>query len=169
MDPYQGGGEMISSVWFRDASWNEIPHKFEAGTPNIAGAIGLAAAVDYLCNIGMVAVTNYEQELTTYALRSLQEVPDLRIYGEAPERGGVISFLLGEIHPTDLATWLSRRGIAVRAGHHCAQPVMRKLNIPATTRASLYFYNTPAEIDYLVESLLEARSFFARIRNRTLR
>jgi cysteine desulfurase/selenocysteine lyase len=161
MNPYQGGGEMISSVWLENATWNEIPHKFEAGTPHIAGAVGWGAAVDYLSAIGMIPIALYEQELTTYALQKLSAIKNMRIYGTAPERGGVISFNLGEIHPHDLAHFLDRQGIAVRAGHHCAQPIMRKLNIAATTRISLYFYNTRKEIDYTAEKLEEAQQFFA--------
>jgi cysteine desulfurase/selenocysteine lyase len=161
MNPYQGGGEMINSVWLEDATWNEIPHKFEAGTPNIAGAVGLAKAVEYLENIGMINLTLYEQELTTYALENMAQLPGMKIYGSAPERGGVISFNLGDIHPHDLSHFLDQEGIAVRAGHHCAQPVMRKLNIAATTRVSFYFYNTKEEIDYLIEQLNNAREFFA--------
>jgi cysteine desulfurase/selenocysteine lyase len=161
MNPYQGGGEMINSVWLEDATWNEIPHKFEAGTPNIAGAIGLAKAVEYLEEIGMVNLTLYEQELTTYALEKMGKIDGMKIYGAAPERGGVISFNLGDIHPHDLSHFLDQQGIAVRAGHHCAQPVMRKLNIAATTRVSFYFYNTKEEIDYLVDKLKEAKEFFA--------
>jgi cysteine desulfurase/selenocysteine lyase len=161
MNPYQGGGEMIKSVWFEEATWNEIPHKFEAGTPNIAGAIGLASAVEYLENVGMVNLTLYEQELTTYGLEKMAEIQGMKIYGAAPERGGVISFNLGDIHPHDLSHFLDQQGIAVRAGHHCAQPVMRKLNIAATTRVSFYFYNTKEEIDYFVDQLQKAKEFFA--------
>jgi len=160
MDPYQGGGEMISSVWLDKATWNELPHKFEAGTPNIAGAIGLGAAMDYLSEIGMEKITLYEQKLTTYALSRMKEIVDMKIFGLAPFRGGVISFYLGKIHPHDMAQYLDSEGIAVRAGHHCAQPVMRKLGIPATTRASFYFYNTYEEIDHFIEVLKKAREFF---------
>jgi len=160
MNPYQGGGEMISSVWLESSTWNEIPHKFEAGTPNIAGAVGLGAAVDYLTNIGMIPITLYEQELTTYALEQMSEIKDLIIYGSAPERGGVISFNLGTVHPHDLSHFLDQEGIAVRAGHHCAQPIMRKLDIAATTRISLYFYNTKDEVDYFIKKLHEAEDFF---------
>ncbi len=160
MNPYQGGGEMIQSVWLDRATWNEIPYKFEAGTPNIAGAIALGAAVDYLQTIGMEKITLFEQELTTYALNKLSELRGLVIYGNAPERGGVISFNLGEVHPHDLSHFLDQQGIAVRAGHHCAQPIMRKLDIAATTRASFYFYNTFEEIDYFVEQLKAAIKFF---------
>lgn len=160
MNPYQGGGEMIDAVWYDSATWNEIPHKFEAGTPNIAGAIGFGAAVDYLSDIGMENLTLYEQELTTYALERMYKIPDIQIYGAAPERGGVVSFNLGNIHPHDLSHFLDQQGIAVRAGHHCAQPLMRKLDVAATTRASFYFYNTFAEIDYFIEQLQAAGEFF---------
>lgn len=160
MNPYQGGGEMISSVWLEDATWNEIPHKFEAGTPNIAGAVGLAVAIEYLEKVGMIPLALYEQELTTYALEKMAAIEGLVIYGTAPERGGVISFNLGNVHPHDVSHFLDQQGIAVRAGHHCAQPVMRKLNIAATTRASFYFYNTKEEIDYFVDQLHQAQEFF---------
>jgi cysteine desulfurase/selenocysteine lyase len=161
MNPYQGGGEMINSVWLENATWNEIPHKFEAGTPNIAGVVGFASAISYLERIGMVPIALYEQELTTYALEKLMSIDTMKIYGSAPERGGVISFNLGDIHPHDLAQFLDQEGIAVRAGHHCAQPLMRKLDIAATTRISLYLYNTKSEIDYVTEKLEKARSFFS--------
>jgi len=160
MDPYQGGGEMINSVWLDDSTWNEIPHKFEAGTPNIVGAIGLGVAVDYLQKIGMKKIALYEQEQTTYAIEKMLNIDGLKIYGSAPERGGVLSFNIGNLHPHDLSHFLDQQGIAVRAGHHCAQPVMRKLNIAATTRASLYFYNTKEEIDIFVEELKNAKKFF---------
>jgi cysteine desulfurase/selenocysteine lyase len=160
MDPYQGGGEMISSVWLEEATYNEIPHKFEAGTPNIAGAIAFGEAIDYLSKIGMRNITRYEQKLTTYALKEIKKIKGLRLFGEAPERGGVISFYLGNIHPHDLAQFLDNEGIAIRAGHHCAQPVMRKLKIPATARASLYFYNTFDEIDKFIDGLKKAQEFF---------
>ncbi len=160
MTPYQSGGEMIRSVWLDRATYNEIPYKFEAGTPNIAGAIGLAAAIDYLEGIGMQKITKYEQKITTYALSRMKEIEGMRIFGEAPERGGVISFYLGNIHPHDIAQYLDKDGIAVRAGHHCAQPIMRKLNISSTTRASFYFYNTFEEVDLFIESLKKAREFF---------
>ncbi|MGD9488146.1 MAG: cysteine desulfurase [Calditrichaceae bacterium] len=160
MNPYQGGGEMINSVWLENATWNEIPHKFEAGTPNIAGAIGFSAAVEYLENIGMNAITMYEQDITTYALDKMRELENIKIYGSAPERGGVISFNLGNIHPHDLSHFLDQQGIAVRAGHHCAQPIMRKLDIAATTRASFYFYNTFEEVDYFIDQLQKAQKFF---------
>jgi cysteine desulfurase/selenocysteine lyase len=160
MEPYQGGGEMISSVWLDKASWNELPHKFEAGTPNIAGAVGFKSAIEYLSQIGMEKITLYEQKLTTYALSRMGEISDMKIFGMAPFRGGVISFFLGKIHPHDMAQFLDSHGIAVRAGHHCAQPLMRKLGIPATTRASFYFYNTFEEIDYLLNSFKKALEYF---------
>ncbi len=160
MNPYQGGGEMINSVWHDRATWNEIPHKFEAGTPNIAGAIGLGAAIDYLQSVGMENIALYEQELTTYALDKMMALPGMKVYGHAPERGGAISFNLGNVHPHDMAQFLDQQGIAVRAGHHCAQLIMQKLDIAATTRASFYLYNTFDEIDYFVEQLKKAQSFF---------
>ncbi len=160
MDPYQGGGEMISSVWHERSTWNEIPHKFEAGTPHIAGAIGLGSAIDYLKDIGMTNIALYEQELTTYALDKMMQIPRMKIYGNAPERGGAVSFNIGNVHPHDLSHFLDQQGIAVRAGHHCAQLIMRKLDIAATTRASFYLYNTFKEIDFFVEQLIEAQKFF---------
>lgn len=160
MNPYQGGGEMIQSVWLDHATYNDIPHKFEAGTPNIAGVIGLTAAIDYLSQIGMENITKYEQKLVTYALSRMRDIKGIRIFGNAPFRGGVISFSLGDIHPHDVAQFLDKDGFAVRAGHHCAQPVMRKLGVPATTRASFYFYNTFEEIDRFIESLSKVREFF---------
>jgi cysteine desulfurase/selenocysteine lyase len=160
MDPYQGGGEMISSVWLEEATYNEIPHKFEAGTPNIAGAIAFGEAIDYLSQIGMRNITRYEQKLTTYALKEMKKIKGMRLFGEAPERGGVISFYLGNVHPHDLAQFLDNEGIAIRAGHHCAQPVMRKLKVPATARASLYFYNTCDEIDKFIDGLKKSQEFF---------
>jgi cysteine desulfurase/selenocysteine lyase len=160
MDPFQGGGEMIRSVWLDRALWNEIPHKFEAGTPNIAGGIGMAAAVDYLSIIGMENITRYEQKLTTYALAGMRKINGMRIFGDSPFRGGVISFYLGNVHPHDMAQFLDNEGIAIRAGHHCAQPVMRKLGIPATARASFYFYNTFEEVDFFIDKLNKARNFF---------
>ena len=160
MNPYQGGGEMINTVWLESATWAEIPHKFEAGTPNIAGAIGFSAAIDYLEKTGMNNITLYEQEITSYAIEKMMNIPGMVIYGAAPERGGAVSFNLGNIHPHDLSHFLDQQGIAVRAGHHCAQTIMNKLNIAATTRASFYFYNTFEEVDYFVEQLNKATEFF---------
>ncbi len=160
MNPYQGGGEMINAVWLDRATWAEIPHKFEAGTPNIAGAIGLGAAIDFLQQIGMKQITLYEQQLTTYALERMTRFKEMTIYGHAPERGSAISFNLGSIHPHDMAQFLDQYGVAIRAGHHCAQPIMRKLNVAAVNRASFYFYNTTEEIDAFIDVLKKARDFF---------
>ena len=163
MPPYQGGGEMIASVWLDRATWNDLPYKFEAGTPNIAGAVGLKNAVDYLAKLGMDAVRRHEEELTRYALARLRELDDITFHGEAPERGGVVSFSLGEIHPHDIAQFLDNEGVAIRAGHHCAYPIMRKLGVAATARASLYLYNTTEEIDLFVDALRRTREFFHRV------
>ncbi len=162
MPPFMGGGEMIRSVTFERTTFNDVPYKFEAGTPAIAQAIGLGAAVDYLNKIGMMQIRQHEMELTAYALERLQEVPRLTIYGLAPvqQRGGVIAFNLGDLHPHDLATFLDAHGICIRAGHHCAQPLMRRLNVVATARVSFYLYNTPEEIDALVAALQRALAFF---------
>jgi cysteine desulfurase / selenocysteine lyase len=162
MPPWMGGGEMISAVWLDRATWNELPYKFEAGTPNVEGAVGLGVAVDYLAEIGMGAIRAYEEHLVTAALDALRTVADVRIFGASPERGGVISFALGDIHAHDVAQFLDREGIAVRAGHHCAHPIMRKLGVPATARASYYFYNTPEEATALAAALSRAQEFFHR-------
>ena len=166
MPPFLGGGDMIKSVHLRESQWNDIPHKFEAGTPNMAQAIGLGVAVEYLESLGMENVRAHEQQIAAYALERLAVVPDLRIYGPpAGERGGVVTFNLmrdGEllIHPHDLASILDREGVAIRAGHHCAQPLMEHYGVPATARASFYVYNTEAEVDALVDALLKAQSVF---------
>ena len=166
MPPFLGGGDMIKSVHLRESEWNDVPHKFEAGTPNMAQAIGLGAAVEYLDNLGMENVHAHEREMASYALERLADVPDLRIYGPpADERGGVVTFNLmrdGEllIHPHDLASILDREGIAIRAGHHCAQPLMEHYGVPATARASFYVYNTDAEVDALAGALYKAQSVF---------
>lgn len=160
MEPYQAGGEMIEEVTLHDSTYNVIPHKFEAGTPNIAGAVGFGAALDYLEAIGMEKVALYEQELVKYALHKMGHMPGMVIYGRAAHRGGAVSFNLGNIHPHDLAHFLDQQGVAVRAGHHCAQPLMKKLGVGATTRASFYLYNTLEEVDYFVTQLKEAQKFF---------
>jgi cysteine desulfurase/selenocysteine lyase len=163
MEPTEGGGEMITDVRRHESRWAPVPHKFEAGTPPIAQAIGFAAAVDYLNDLGMDAVRRHEVELTRYALERLAQVPDLTVYGppDLDARGGAVSFELGDIHAHDLATILDEeQGVAVRAGHHCAKPLMRFLDVPATARASFYVYNTPADIDALVAGLLQARRVF---------
>jgi cysteine desulfurase/selenocysteine lyase len=160
MEPYKGGGEMISAVWLDQAKWNELPYKFEAGTPNIAGAVGLGAAVDYLETVGMEAVEEHERQLSTYALERLNAVPGVRLYGPDSGRGGVFSFNLGEIHAHDVAQFVDSRGVAVRAGHHCAHPLMRKLGVPSTVRASLYLYNSREDIDRLCAALADCGEFF---------
>jgi cysteine desulfurase/selenocysteine lyase len=153
MPPYQSGGEMIRSVTFEKTTYNVLPHKFEAGTPNIAGAIGLGAAIDYLNDLGMERINTYEKELLDYGTDRLSRIEGLKIIGTAREKGGILSFTLGDIHPHDIGTILDTQGIAIRTGHHCAQPVMQRFGIPATARASLAFYNTRAEIDSLVEGI----------------
>jgi cysteine desulfurase/selenocysteine lyase len=162
MEPTEGGGEMISTVGRYESTWAPVPHKFEAGTPPIAEAIGFGAAVEYLDAVGMDNVKSHEQEITAYALEQLSEIPDLKIYGptNVSLRGGAVSFELGDIHPHDLATIVDQDGIAIRAGHHCARPLMKYLDIPATARASFYLYNIPEEIDALVSSLHKARKLF---------
>jgi len=162
MPPFMGGGEMIRKVGLRESTWNDLPWKFEAGTPAIAEAIGLGAAVDYLNELGMENVRWHEQEITTYAMTQLQAVPGLTIYGPAAsERGGVISFTLGDIHPHDLASILDQEvGVAIRAGHHCAQPLVERLGLAATARASFYVYTIPEDIDVLVQGLHKALQIF---------
>jgi cysteine desulfurase/selenocysteine lyase len=166
MPPFMGGGDMIKSVHLRESEWNDIPYKFEAGTPNIAQAIGLGVAVDYLTELNMEKVQDHEQAIAGYALERLAAVPNLHIYGPpAGERGGVVTFNLirdGEllIHPHDLASILDHDGIAIRAGHHCAQPLMEHYGVPATARASFYVYNQEDEVDRLAEALLGARKIF---------
>jgi cysteine desulfurase/selenocysteine lyase len=160
MPPWQGGGDMISSVSFEKTTWNEVPYKFEAGTPNIAGGIGLGVAIDYLLGLGIENAAAREHELLVYATAKLGEVPGLRIVGTADEKAAVVSFLLDDIHPHDVGTILDREGIAIRTGHHCAQPVMTRFGIPATARASFAFYNTKAEIDALVAGLRKVLEVF---------
>jgi cysteine desulfurase / selenocysteine lyase len=162
MEPAEGGGEMINVVERDYSTWAPVPHKFEAGTPPIAEAIGFGAAVDYLTAVGMDAIVEHERDITAYALRRLATVPDLTVYGpsDVTNRGGAISFTLGDIHPHDLATIVDQDGIAIRAGHHCARPLMQYLRVPATARASFSVYNTTDEVDVLVESLLGARRVF---------
>ena len=162
MEPVEFGGEMIDTVELYESTWKELPHKFEGGTPIIAGAIGLGAAIDFLSEVGMDNIHQYEQELVRYALERLREIEGLTIYGPK-ERGGLVTFNLGDIHPHDVATVLDSYGIAVRAGHHCAQPLMRWLKVTATARASFYFYNTKEEIDRLVEGLLKAKEYFGDV------
>lgn len=163
MPPFLGGGDMIKRVRLTEATWNDLPWKFEAGTPSVAEGIGLGAAVDYLGQFGMDHVRNHERTLVDYAMEKLQEVSGITLYGpKDPElHGGAVSFTLPNIHPHDLATLVDREGIAVRAGHHCTQPLMDRLGVPATTRASFYIYNRPEEVDQLVTGIQKAMKVFA--------
>lgn len=162
MTPYQTGGDMIEFVRDDRTTWNVLPHKYEAGTPNVAGAVGLAAAVEYLDALGMSRVAAHERALLAYALAALATVDGIHVLGPPVERrSGAISFVVDDIHPHDLATVLDRSGVCVRAGHHCAQPLMRRLGVPATTRASFYVYNAPADADRLAEGVAHAQSLFA--------
>jgi len=161
MPPYQSGGDMIEYVGDDRTTWNVLPHKFEAGTPNVADAVGLAAACEYLDSLGMAGVREHEQALTALATEKLLAIPDVRVYGPPPaQRSGVVSFTVGDIHPHDLATILDEDGVCIRAGHHCAQPLMRRLNVPATARASFYIYNTEADVDALIAGVQHAREVF---------
>ncbi len=160
MVPYQGGGEMIQTVTFEETTFNELPYKFEAGTPDFTGAIGLAAAVKYLQNIGLQKIHAYEDELFNYAFEKLQALGNITFYGTAHIRGSLISFLLNGIHPFDAGTLLDKMGIAVRTGHHCAQPLMERFKIPGTIRASFGLYNTTSEVDALVNGLVKVRQLF---------
>jgi cysteine desulfurase/selenocysteine lyase len=161
MPPYQGGGDMILSVTFEKTIYNHIPNKFEAGTPNIAAAIGWGAAIDYLNRIGMENIASYEHALLTYANEAIGQIPGVRLIGTAREKTGVLSFMLEGIHPHDVGTVLDTDGIAVRTGHHCAQPVMERFGVPATVRASLAFYNTKQEINALAAGLEHVKAMFA--------
>ena len=160
MPPWQGGGEMISRVTFEKSTWNELPSKFEAGTPNIAGAIGLGAAVDYLDSLGMDAIGAHEQSLLEYATRRMNEVDGLRIIGTAEHKTGVISFTLDGVHPHDLGTIIDHFGVAIRTGHHCTMPLMQFFDVPATARVSFGLYNTHQEIDAWMDALQQARQMF---------
>jgi cysteine desulfurase/selenocysteine lyase len=161
MPPYQGGGDMIRSVTFEKTIYNELPYKFEAGTPHIAGAIGLGAALEYVAHVGIKRAAAHERELLAYGTELLSSIPGLRLIGTAREKVGVLSFVLNGIHPHDVGTVLDRDGIAVRTGHHCAQPVMDRFGVPATTRASLALYNTKAEIDALANGIRRVQKLFA--------
>lgn len=160
LPPYQGGGEMIQHVSFERTTFNELPFKFEAGTPDYIGTTGLARALDYVTALGMDRIAAYEHDLTEYATRQLKQVPGMRIFGEAPEKGSVISFLVGNIHHFDMGTLLDRLGIAVRTGHHCAQPLMQRLGIEGTVRASFGLYNTREEVDALVAGVERVSRMF---------
>ena len=160
MPPYQGGGDMIRSVTFEETTYNELPYKFEAGTPHIAGAIGLAAAIDYLNNVGMDRIAAYEAELLAYGEAELEKIDGVRLIGKAVDRAGVLSFVMDDAHPHDIGQLLDQEGVAVRAGHHCAQPVMDRYNVPATARASLAFYNDKDDIDALVRAIHKVKEIF---------
>jgi cysteine desulfurase / selenocysteine lyase len=162
MQPFMGGGDMIKEVFKTSTRYNDLPYKFEAGTPNIAGVIGFGAAINYLCRIGMQNVRDHEVFLTKYAIKLMSTFKEITIYGpkDPKDRGGVIAFNIGDIHPHDLATIMNDRGIAIRSGHHCAQVLMQRLDVSATSRASFYIYNTPEDIDKLVEALNDARRIF---------
>jgi cysteine desulfurase/selenocysteine lyase len=161
MPPWQGGGDMIRSVTFEKTTYNDLPYKFEAGTPDIAGVIGLGAAIDYLDQIGMDAVAAHEHDLLEYGTRALESLSGLRLIGTAREKAGVLSFVIDGVHPHDAGTILDREGVAVRTGHHCAQPVMDRFGVSGTTRASLAFYNTREDIDALVAGIQKVKEVFA--------
>lgn len=165
MDPFLGGGEMIDEVTLESATWKEIPWKFEAGTPNVAGAISLATACNYLDRLGMAQVQEHGSSLAHYALAQMQQIPGVEVYGPPADRprGALVAFNVRGIHPHDLSTILDQEGIAIRAGHHCAQPIHQWLHIPASARASFYIYNTPAEVDYLIAALQRAKEYFAHV------
>src|SRR5438128_2201629 len=161
MPPYQGGGDMISSVTFEKTIYNKLPFKFEAGTPNVAAAIGLGTAIEYLNGLGMDNIAAYEHELLAYATEKISAIPGVRLIGKARERAGVLSFVIEGIHPHDVGTILDQEGIAIRTGHHCAQPVMQRFGVPATARASFALYNTKEEVDVLAEGILKVQGVFA--------
>jgi cysteine desulfurase/selenocysteine lyase len=160
MPPWQGGGDMIASVTFEKTTYNVLPYKFEAGTPHIEGAVGLGAAVEYVTSLGMEAIAAHERALLEYGTAALAEVPGLRLIGTAPDKASILSFVMGDIHPHDIGTIVDREGVAIRTGHHCAQPVMQRFGIPATARASLALYNTRDDIDALVAALHKVRELF---------
>jgi cysteine desulfurase/selenocysteine lyase len=161
MPPYQGGGDMILTVSFEKTVFADLPHKFEAGTPDIGGVVGFGAALDYVSSLGLEAVAAYEHELLEYATGALEAIPGLRLIGTAPQKASVLSFVLDCAHPHDIGTILDREGVAVRTGHHCAQPVMERFGVPATARASLALYNTRNDVDALVDALHKVREMFA--------
>jgi len=162
MPPFHGGGDMIEWVELESSTYAPLPNRLEAGTPNIAGAVGMGAAADFLAGIGRDAILAHERVLVTYALERLAEIPQLTVYGphDPRERSGVISFNLADIHPHDLASILDGQGVAIRAGHHCTQPLMRRLGVGSTARASFYLYNTRSEVDRLIDGLQRARELF---------
>jgi len=158
--PWHGGGEMIVSVTLERSAFKKAPHRFEAGTPNIAGAIGLEAAIDYIEQIGRPAIFEHDTELAHYAMERLEELPGMRVLGPREERGALVGFVMKSVHPHDLTTFADRYGLALRGGHHCNQPLMRRFGLPGTTRASFYFYNTKAEVDRFIEVMREVQEFF---------
>ncbi len=158
--PYQGGGEMISSVEYLKSTWNTVPHKFEAGTPDISGPVGLHAALDYLDAVGRGNIFQHDQELANYCYARLVELKGIRLFGPKKGRGGLVSFLLNDVHAHDVVTIADRYGVALRGGHHCTQPLMKRLGVPSTARASFYFYNTKAEVDRFIEVVKEIQKFF---------
>jgi cysteine desulfurase/selenocysteine lyase len=160
MPAYQGGGDMIRSVTFEETTYNTLPYKFEAGTPNIAGVIGLGVAVDYVNSIGFEAMVSHEQALLSYATPMLAAIPGLRIVGNAREKTGILSFVLEGVHPHDIGTILDGEGVAIRAGHHCTMPLMERFGVPATARASFALYNTRQEVDALVAAVHKALEVF---------
>ena len=161
MPPFLGGGDMIRSVTFEKSTWNDLPFKFEAGTPDIAGAVGLGAALDYIDGVGLEAVCRHERDLLTYATEAVQEIKGLRIIGTAREKASILSFVLEGVHPHDIGTIVDREGVAIRTGHHCAQPVMERFCVPATARASFAMYNTTQDVDALVAALRRVQAVFA--------
>jgi cysteine desulfurase/selenocysteine lyase len=161
MPPFMGGGDMIRSVTFERSTWNDLPYKFEAGTPDIAGAIGLGAALDYIGSVGREAILAHERDLLRYGTERLDRVPGLRIVGTAPGKSSILSFVMDGIHPHDIGTIVDREGVAIRTGHHCAQPVMERFGIPATARASLAMYNTTEDLDALADALLKVHEVFS--------
>ena len=161
MPPYQGGGDMIRSVTFDKTTYNSLPYKFEAGTPDIAGVVGLGAAIDYVDELGIETIAAYEHDLLRYATAALSSEPGIRIIGTSKHKAGAISFVVDGVHPHDVGTVLDHQGIAVRTGHHCAQPLMERFGVPATTRASIACYNTRQEIDALIAGLRKVKEIFA--------
>jgi cysteine desulfurase/selenocysteine lyase len=166
MEPFLRGGEMVREVSDYNATWNDLPMKFEAGTPNIADTIALGAAIDYLESVGMDNIRQHEINITQYALKAFQEIDNVKVFGplDPDKRGGIVSFYCKDVHPHDLGTALDTEGIAIRTGHHCAMPLMNKLSVPATARASFYIYNTEEEIDYLISAIKKALTYFSRSR-----
>ena len=160
MPPWQGGGEMIEKVTFEKTTWNRLPSKFEAGTPNIAGGVGWAAAIDYVESVGLEAIADHEHRVLEYATARMNEIEEVRIVGTAADKSGVISFTFGDIHPHDLGTIIDHYGIAIRTGHHCTMPLMQFFGVPATARASFGMYNTTEEVDTFIAALLKERDMF---------